>query len=259
MEKIEKLYGGEIEISFKESSHSYKINGGKIPLSVTGVTGIVDKSSPLMWWAVGCMRDSLFEIIEKNTISKEDIEEARKSFMKVQKTATDVGSQVHAFAEKYVLWKAGKGERPEVPDDDQAINGVQAFISWINDKDIEFLEIEKLVYSKKHRYVGTFDVLAKIDGNTYLMDYKTSKGFYPIEMGMQLAGYQIALEEEFPDIRIEDRVILNFSKETGEFKEYFMNEYSTYQEDKEAFLSALALKKHQMKMQEKEKKMKKSM
>src|SRR3990170_4434209 len=39
-----------------------------------------------------------------------------------------------------------------------------------------------------HGYAGTLDAIAKIAGETWLIDYKTSKGVYP-ETALQLAAY----------------------------------------------------------------------
>jgi ATP-dependent exoDNAse (exonuclease V) beta subunit len=64
---------------------------------------------------------------------------------------------------------------------------VLAFLKWKTDNDVEFLEVERLVYSKQYEYVGRFDLIAKVNGKKMLIDYKTSKGFYPMEMGMQTA------------------------------------------------------------------------
>ena len=53
--KIRKeMYGGEVVINFYPDSHKYKLEGSKDWLvSSTGATGIIDKSTPLIIWAVG--------------------------------------------------------------------------------------------------------------------------------------------------------------------------------------------------------------
>jgi hypothetical protein len=44
-----------------------------------------------------------------------------------------------------------------------------------------------MVYSH-HGYAGTLDAIVRIAGETWLLDYKTSKGVYP-ETALQLAAY----------------------------------------------------------------------
>lgn len=49
-------YNGEVELFYSDELHAYyrEIDGAKILIpSVTSITACVDKSGPLMWWAVG--------------------------------------------------------------------------------------------------------------------------------------------------------------------------------------------------------------
>jgi len=54
--------------------------------------------------------------------------------------------------------------------------------------------IERQVWSRSHRYAGTVDALAEIDGKFGVLDIKTSPGFYP-EYNLQTAAYVTALKE----------------------------------------------------------------
>lgn len=54
--------------------------------------------------------------------------------------------------------------------------------------------VEKRIWSSRHRYAGTVDALATIDGKFGVLDIKTSTGFYP-EYNLQTAAYISALQE----------------------------------------------------------------
>ena len=52
------LYNGEITLCFDPGRHRYYVNGEWVP-GVTGAVGVIDKSAPLMWWAVNQSLDYL--------------------------------------------------------------------------------------------------------------------------------------------------------------------------------------------------------
>lgn len=249
------LYGGEVEIDFQTNAfgHWYKHKGQRAGIiSVTGATGMIDKSEFLVPWAVNLacahMRTSLiqqggeqFHIEYLLPL----IEEASKRHTQVKEEAADLGSKVHAFAEEFgIAWKAGKGvvniEPPET-EDERVLNGITAFLDWYNENHVEFLENEVVVYSREHDFVGKMDALIRINGKVYVVDYKTSKGVYSDQI-LQVHGYRTAWEEEHG--KVDGAVILHFNKETGEFGVYSYDD-TDYEFHKPAFLSCLNLKKWQ--------------
>lgn len=54
--------------------------------------------------------------------------------------------------------------------------------------------VERQIKSSRHRYAGTVDALATVDGKFGVLDIKTSSGFYP-EYNLQTAAYTLALQE----------------------------------------------------------------
>lgn len=54
--------------------------------------------------------------------------------------------------------------------------------------------VERLIWSPRHRYAGTVDTLAYVNGKFGVLDIKTSIGFYP-EYNLQTAAYISALQE----------------------------------------------------------------
>lgn len=245
------LYNKEVEITFYPNSHRYKLKGEKgYLIGVTTATGVIDKSRPLILWATRLTGDHMRDFITNNNYDEEALLEqvaiAQDMHQVKKEKAADLGTQVHNFAESFARHKLGKCDMPEITDDMEleVINGINAFLEWIETREVEFIEAERMVYSRKHGYVGTADVVAKIDGELYLCDYKTSKGIYP-EMFFQVAAYREAYNEEIEFIggeKVEKSIILKFNKENGELE---TREFTQEENDNsfKAFIHALELKK----------------
>jgi len=54
--------------------------------------------------------------------------------------------------------------------------------------------VEQVVYSEKHRYAGTLDLLAEVNGVLTVVDWKTGKAVYS-EAHLQNAAYRQAVRE----------------------------------------------------------------
>lgn len=248
--EVRLLYGGEIEIEFYPDSHRYrKVGERSYLISATGATGIYDKSTPLIKW-VKRLATELFlgwlsglksaEVLIAQV--EEKFAEALNRHEVVKEEAASVGGQVHDFAEAFAKAKIGVGELPGIPTEApvQVINGITAFLQWVNAHQITFHESELLLYSKEHDYVGQTDVVATVDGKKLLLDYKTSSGVYP-DHRWQAACYRYAYEEE-RGVKLDGLMILHFNKETGEFTPHLIKE-EDYPKDFTAFLGCLAVKR----------------
>lgn len=99
------------------------------------------------------------------------------------------GSMVHETVQKLMC-----GESIAVPEEIRP--AVNAFFDFNEKRNILFHPefIEKQIWSGRHRYAGTVDALAEIDGKFGVLDIKTSTGFYP-EYNLQTAAYVEALKE----------------------------------------------------------------
>lgn len=236
------LYSGEILIDFTEGNHSYKLNGERLT-SCTAITGMLDKSGPLKYWAVGLTADFILEALRAGTkITEALVEEARSLHTKRLKEAADTGSLVHAFAEQFILSEIAGADQPALPEDEKVLNGALAFLRWKNEHNVQFVSSERCVYSKKYNYCGFMDCEARVDGKLRVIDFKTGKpkkdgGVYS-EHRYQTAGYRLAAEEE-GTVYDADRIIASFDKETGNFTSH---ELDNYEADAKAFLGLLAVK-----------------
>ena len=244
------LYDGNVEITFYPDSHRY-LKDGKPLISVTAATGIIDKSRVLIWWATNLMKDYLFEFVNNNEdFSLEDlynaIEEAAKQHQVKKEEAADIGSQVHEWCEMYIKAKINGDPEPEMPNDDKVLNGITAFLEWLSEHKVKFHCSERLVYSKKHNYVGTLDAIATVNGKKYLIDFKTSKGVYN-EFFYQVAAYRAAYEEETGE-KLDGSIIIHFDKDTGEFE---VIDIDNHKKDYKVFLACLTIKKREKELSKK--------
>jgi len=238
-----KLYDGSILLDFDEAKHRFTVDGKPI-ISVTNVTSVIDKSRPLIFWAVGLARDFLMQNLEdliadtKGDKIAAIIEEASKQHSIKKKEAADIGTQVHAWVEAFIKAKSKK-EWPEIPKDPQVCNGVTAFLKWVDEYEVKFVSSEKFIYSKKHKYAGIMDAEAIIKRKLCPIDFKTSSGIYP-EMRFQVAAYQAAVEEESGKEYSGNKWLARFDKKTGEFEAH---EFAEHDRDFKAFLAALELRR----------------
>ena len=232
-----KLYKGEVEIAFYPDSHRYKLAGEKTYLiGVTTATGMLDKSRPLLHWSAGLAQEYLLsQLQEGHPIDEATICSAVNQYNEKRDSAADTGSKIHEWIEQYL----DSGNK-EIPEDQQVAQGVIAFLDWIDKNDIKFEHSEKIVYSKKHQYVGRFDAIANINGTRYLIDFKSSKGVYN-DFRYQLSAYLEAWNEEYND-NITKRMIVKLGKDTAEFETIELPE-EDHQKDFECFISLLTLKK----------------
>ncbi len=107
----------------------------------------------------------------------------------VKNRSAEEGSLVHEAVQKLTI-----GEAFTVPEEIRP--AVEAFEVFNKERKIFFHPqfVEQQVWSTRHRYAGTVDALAEIDGKFGVLDIKTSTGFYP-EYNLQTAAYVEALRE----------------------------------------------------------------
>lgn len=241
------LYNGEVTLTFETKRHIYRVTDeqagmkDQIVPSVTGTTNVMDKPALVAWAANTCAEYVRANLRPGKSLDEIEIasfaESMRSEWRKVSKTAANIGSLVHAYAEQYARWKLGDGPEPKMPVNTAARQGVGAFLGWLEDHHVEFLHAERKVYSRAGVYAGTVDLVARVDGVLTVVDYKTSSGWYP-EYNVQVAGYREALEEEL-ELGIEKSLGLVFSKESGQCKPVAIE---THEKDFDAFMACLGLK-----------------
>lgn len=238
MKKEIKLYDGKVTIFFDEDRHRFTHQDGSPIDSVTSATCKLDKSAPLMGWAINQMALYLINNWDLKKVKQESdkiqlIETAKREYRRLKQEAADLGTEIHKLCEQWI-----KGKKIQLPEDERIRNGYMAFQKFVMEHNYNFIESEKIGYSKQHNFAGIIDSIAEENGKLILIDFKSSKGIYS-EMLLQTAGYQLIYEEEVGK-KIDKRIIAKFGKETGDFEILELNNYS---KDKRAFLSALNIKR----------------
>lgn len=97
--------------------------------------------------------------------------------------AADTGTAVHDLYERL-----GNGEDVGRvhPDLEPYVSHFHEFVAEFSP---EFILQEETVWSEAHNYAGSFDLLAGVDGERVIIDYKTTRsGVYP-EVALQLSAY----------------------------------------------------------------------
>src|SRR3989344_4970047 len=150
-----------------KATNGYEINGTWYPR----VTKILDiKSKPAL--------EGFFKEMDSFASAEE-----------VKNKSAAEGSLVHRIIQKLAI-----GEPVEVPEEVRPAS--EAFQKFNEERKVLFHPefIERQIWSFRHRYAGTVDALASIDGKFGVLDIKTSAGFYP-EYNLQTGAYVSALQE----------------------------------------------------------------
>jgi hypothetical protein len=219
---ITKLYDGEIELAFEGKKHTYSVDGVPVPnvttvldtLAKPALIGWAAKETALYWEGLITPGESFqFDEVE----IADHVKASKVARFKKSGKAKLVGAIVHDYAEQ-----VAKDQAPTMPINKQAQRGCEAFNKWWGGRDIEVIAAERRIFSREHWYCGTADLLARINGELSVLDWKTSTGIYD-EMKVQVGGaYRVALEEELGE-KITGAWVVRFDKETGEPDGYQMN------------------------------------
>lgn len=154
--------------------------------SVTTIMRVLDKPA-IVPWAQGIVAEAAIRNRDKleEWVNVGGVDGAIRLLKGAAETQRDKaanrGTAVHSLAEAIV-----KGHPVTVPE--ELAPYVTAYQSWIERFQPDFLAIEEMVCSLEYGYAGTLDSIAVIAGETWLLDIKTSKGYYP-ETAQQLAAY----------------------------------------------------------------------
>lgn len=237
------LYEGDVELEFNEKKHIYTVLGDKV-LSVTGVTGIIDKSGPLMWWSVGQCLEYVKDNIKPDMDEVESAEfyhDAHRAHLRSSKKAADIGTMAHKWIEDYLA-----ALDPPLPKNKALLSTINSWLEWSEENNIlstdrtfnTSYETEFKVYSREHEYAGTCDFDGMVNDERCIVDWKTGRAVYP-EHSLQVAAYQLAREEEF-SVQYDARWVVVLPKDGGKvIAKRFGPE--TYEKECKGFLGALDL------------------
>jgi hypothetical protein len=98
---------------------------------------------------------------------------------------------------------------------------ISTFVDWFHDTNPEILATEIALFSKKYKFAGRVDCIAKIDGKITVIDWKTSGSLYE-HYPLQFASYAQAVEEN-TDLKVEQTAVVQMgtkSKKGYKFETY---------------------------------------
>jgi len=219
------------KVEFNSKTHQYFIDDKFYP-SVTQILSILDKSAPLMHWAVNTtlhyLSEHISDVKEDKILLNNDANkifyEAKKQHRLIKERAADVGTRTHKLIEKFL-----KGEEYDYLITEDTFKLFSNFKVWYDNQDFKLIDSERIVWSKKLKVAGTTDIVAQLKNKkSYIIDIKTSKAIYR-EMPLQISAYKYLYYES--QGRLIDRIaILRLDKTGNEFewKEYTNKEYQKY-------------------------------
>ena len=178
----------------------YDVGQRQLP-SVTSILSVISKPALIAWSAKVEREMVIAEAAELHERLKEPLSGAtfalrlqtalsdEKAHKKLLRKAGEVGSQVHSLIEwglkAELLQKVGPS--PEIgPQAQMAYAGYQR---WRQSVKLKPIWVERTVWSEYYGYAGTADLLAEVNGEETLIDWKSGKSVYP-EAHLQNAAYR---------------------------------------------------------------------
>lgn len=183
--------------------------GTRLP-SVTTILSRFKDSGGLLYWANSAGLDG------------KTLDEARAP-------AATAGTMAHDLVEDYLNKRELRALVGDADIIEKAQTAFNTFLEWMKLNKIEVRHTEVSLVSEKHQFGGRLDAIGVANGKLILLDWKTSNSVY-MDYVLQLAGYRILWEENYPDRPIEGGYHLaRFAKEEGDFSHhYFPNlDYET--------------------------------
>jgi hypothetical protein len=173
----------------------------KVP-GVTSVGGMLPKDFLTYWAAKEAAEAAVNNWDIVSELCKRDpkgaIDYLKSAHRRKSSAASDLGTAAHDLFERLA--------RGETVNDRHIHMDVKPHVRWfrefLQEVQPEFIYLEETVWSDTHQYAGSFDAIARVDGEIVILDWKTSKAIYD-SVALQLSAYRYA-----------DRIILAESGES---------------------------------------------
>lgn len=163
-------------LTFNEARHRYELDGKRIP-SVTTVLGVINKPG-LPYWAAKLVAEEAITHhshwgarIASGEHSDSIIRDLKRTPWRQRDDAANRGTRIHT-----VLEAAATGDPTACPTD--LMGMATAAIDLLDRLDLQPIHTEARLYSRMYWYAGTADLIATIDGETWLLDWKSSRSLH---------------------------------------------------------------------------------
>ncbi len=120
----------------------------------------------------------------------------------IKVAAGDKGSKVHLAIEailrgeevridsRFMSKESGQEEELTLEECD----AIKSFVAWRDQTKPEIIASEIVVFSKEHGYAGTVDFICRINGELWIIDFKTSRQIWPSHE-LQVSAYKQGMSE----------------------------------------------------------------
>ncbi len=162
----------------------------KVP-GVTSVGGMTPKDYLMYWAAKEAAEaavsnwDIVSELIKRDPQGATDY--LKNAHRRKSGAASDLGTAAHDLFERLARGEVVNPRSVHV----DVKRHVRWFSEFLQEVQPEFLFLEETVWSDTNRYAGSFDAIAKVDGEVVIIDWKTSKAIYD-SVALQLSAYRFA-------------------------------------------------------------------
>lgn len=171
---------------------------------------------------------------------------------KAKEEAADIGTLTHYLIQCHLQKVEPDTSQYSPANLEKAQNCFQAYLEWEEAHVQAVIATERQLVSELYGYGGTADLIAVVDGNIAIVDYKSSNSIYP-EYKIQIAAYIHAYEENYlnvlrdaakcvnrPSAAFVKGHLLQLGKEDGSFVHYALGDLSA---EWEVFQHCLAIYK----------------
>ncbi len=172
--------------------HLYYFNGAGPWPGVTTVTDVLDKPALTKWHRTQVAEAAIANAERLLADREAGNQEAAVAYLLAVRTegtaGRERGSRIHAVLESVL-------RREPVVVEPQDRPAVECARAWLNEQQVRPIEVEAFRIHETLGYGGTCDLIAEIDGETWLLDWKTSKsvawssGVVYVDLKLQLAAY----------------------------------------------------------------------
>lgn len=173
-------------LAFDDRRHRYTLDGKRIP-SVTTILGALNKPG-LPYWSAGLVaRDAITnhdywgQRIHNGEDPEQVIRDLKRTPWKERDKAARRGTRIHQ-----VLEAAAHGDPTDCPRD--LLPMAQQAVDLLDREDVRTLETEARGHNRELWYAGTIDLIATVRGETWLLDWKSSRSVHETHV-MQVAAY----------------------------------------------------------------------
>ncbi|GAA4852333.1 PD-(D/E)XK nuclease family protein [Saccharopolyspora rosea] len=158
--------------------------------SVTSIIAMLPKPYLVPWAAKLTAEnaiDNLGSIVDLALSDRDGaIDYMRGAHRRSTKAAADIGTEVHDLFERIARGETVRNVHPDL----------RPYLDHIHDfhgrYEPEYRHIEDAVWSDEHDYAGSFDAICDIDGETLILDVKTTRSGVHEDVALQLSAYAYA-------------------------------------------------------------------